>query len=77
MAKLMGRISQSLHDEKLQLNGSQGERKFEFIMIYIDVCYVNVTEKNNTILFVCFDSLRPSQQSFSYVGTDLPGFNQY
>ena len=29
-------------------------------------------------LFVClFDSLRPSQQSFSYVGTGLPGLNQY
>ena len=24
-----------------------------------------------------FDSLRPSQQFFSYVGTDLPGLNQY
>ena len=28
-------------------------------------------------LFVSFDSLRPSQQSFSYVGTGLPGSNQY
>ena len=27
--------------------------------------------------FVCFDSLRPSQQSFSYAGTGLPGLNQY
>ena len=42
MAKLMGVISQSLHDEKLQLNDSQGERKFEFIMISIDV-YVMLT----------------------------------
>ena len=25
---------------------------------------------------VRFDSLRPSQQSFSYVGTGLPGLNQ-
>ena len=29
------------------------------------------------VLFVWFDSLRPSQQSFSYVGTGLPGLNQY
>ena len=29
------------------------------------------------ILFVWFDSLRPCQQSFSYVGTGLPGLNQY
>ena len=27
--------------------------------------------------FVWFDSLRPSQQSFSYVRTGLPGLNQY
>ena len=27
--------------------------------------------------FVWFDSLRPSQQLFSYVGTGLPGLNQY
>ena len=29
------------------------------------------------ILFVWLDSLRPCQQSFSYVGTGLPGLNQY
>ena len=28
-------------------------------------------------LFVWFDSLRPSQQSLSYIGTGLPGLNQY
>ena len=28
-------------------------------------------------LFVCFDSLRPSQQSFSYARTGLPGLTQY
>ena len=28
-------------------------------------------------LFVCFDSLLPSQQLFSHVGTGLPGLNQY
>ena len=28
------------------------------------------------VLFVWFDSLRPSQQYFSYVGTGLPGMNQ-
>ena len=27
--------------------------------------------------YVWFDSLRPSQQVFSYVGTDLPGLKQY
>ena len=27
--------------------------------------------------FVWFDSLRPSQQSFSYIGMSLPGLNQY
>ena len=26
---------------------------------------------------VCFDSLRPSQQFSSHVGTGLPGLNQY
>ena len=29
------------------------------------------------LLFVLFDSLRPGQQFFSYVGTDLPVLNQY
>ena len=29
------------------------------------------------ILFIWFDSLRPSQQFFSYAGTGLPGLNQY
>ena len=28
-------------------------------------------------LLDCFDSLRPSQLFFSYVGTGLPGLNQY
>ena len=28
-------------------------------------------------MFVSFDSLCPSQQSFIYVGRDLPGLNQY
>ena len=27
--------------------------------------------------FICFDSLRPSQQFFSHVGTCLAGSNQY
>ena len=31
----------------------------------------------NYIIFVCFESLRPSQQFFSYVGMSLPGLNQY
>ena len=29
------------------------------------------------MFFVWFDSLHPSQQYFSYVGTGLPGLNQY
>ena len=29
------------------------------------------------VLFVWFDYLRPSQQSFSYVGTGFSGLNQY
>ena len=28
-------------------------------------------------LFVCFDSLHPSQQFFSHVETGLPGLKQY
>ena len=31
----------------------------------------------NPAAFVLFDSLRPSQQSFSYVRTGLFGLNQY
>ena len=27
--------------------------------------------------FVCFDSLRPSKQSFSHARMGLPGLNQY
>ena len=29
------------------------------------------------LCFVCSDCLRPSQQSFSHIGTDLPVLNQY
>ena len=35
------------------------------------------TAPDSRCLFCLFDSLRPSQQSFSYVGTGLPGPNQY
>ena len=35
------------------------------------------TAPDSRCLFCLFDSLRPSQQSFSYVGTSLPGLNQY
>ena len=31
----------------------------------------------NNATFCLFDSLHPSQQSFSYVGTGLSGSNQY
>ena len=40
-----------------------------------DNLYGNLHIKN--YLFVCFDSLGPSQQVFSRVGTGLPGLNQY
>ena len=53
----------------------------------IDVLYSNCTVNGSCIVskhfifklfvFVCFDALRPSQQSFSYVGTGLSGLNQY
>ena len=29
------------------------------------------------VLFVCVEALRPSQQFFSHVGTDLAGYYQY
>ena len=31
----------------------------------------------HSVWIVCFYSLRPSQQFFSYVRMDLPGLNQY
>ena len=34
-------------------------------------------EDSDMLLFVLIESLCPSQQLFSYVGTDLPGLNQY
>ena len=37
----------------------------------------NTTDTNTTHVFVWFDSLRPSQQSFSYIYKGLPGLNQY
>ena len=33
--------------------------------------------KRKTVLFVWFDSLRPSQQFYRYIGTCLQGLNQY
>ena len=35
-----------------------------------------VPQSSNKVL-VCFDSLRPSQQFFRYVGMGLPELNQY
>ena len=37
----------------------------------------HLKHKLRICLFVWFDSLLPSQQFFSYVGTGLPGLNQY
>ena len=34
-------------------------------------------QQNVSLVFVWFDSLRPSQQFLSHVSTGLPGFNQY
>ena len=36
-----------------------------------------VLHLGKVLLFICFDSLHPSQQFFSHVGTSLPGLNQY
>ena len=45
---------------------------------FLNVCDFSVERVKpfGTVLFV-FDSLRPSQQLFSYAGTGLPGLNQY
>ena len=58
--------------------------------IYFEIVNISKTESSNfrgfTVLvvftpiyntkFFLFDSLRPSQQPFSYVGTGFPGLNQ-
>ena len=48
------------------------------VMILIPSVYVMLLI---LLFFLCFffvfDSLRPSQHFFSYVGTGLPGLNQY
>ena len=36
-----------------------------------------MNDENVHVLFVWFDSLRISQQLFSYAGMGLPGLNQY
>ena len=45
----------------------------------VDTCTNIITNsvKIGFVCFVCFDSLRPSQQSFSYVWTSFPWLNQY
>ena len=46
---------------------------------FIVLC-LGSTELDHVIIFlffILFDSSRPSLQSFSYVGTGLPGLNQY
>ena len=44
-------------------------------------CGINLKKTKRCVKFVPFlfnfDSLRPGQQSFSYIGTGLPGLNQY
>ena len=42
--------------------------------MYIDGEYFKIF---NTRLFVCFDSLHPSQEFFSHVEQGLPKLNQY
>ena len=47
---------------------------------YLSLGLLSPLKQNGIIgvcLFVLFDSLHPSQQFFSYVGTGLPGLNQY
>ena len=39
-----------------------------------DLYSIRMNLLNSLVLFVQFDSLRPSQQFFSYVGSDFPGF---
>ena len=44
------------------------------------ICFKDWSQSSNWViilLVVGFDSLCPSQQFFSYVGTGLPGLNQY
>ena len=43
----------------------------------VGIYFRNWIKRNILVIFVCFDSLCPSQEFFSYVGTGLPGLNQY
>ena len=43
--------------------------KFYIVLRHANLNYIN--------MFVCFESLRPSQQFFSYVGMGLSGMNPY
>ena len=54
--------------------------KWDIWKLYTCVKWCNTTlyaEKFEFVLFVWFDSLCSSQHSFSHVGTNLPGLNQY
>ena len=55
--------------------------KFVLILYFpVNIIFQSCREESSwvePVLFVWFDSLCPSQQSFSYVGRGLPGLNQY
>ena len=57
----------------MDLLAAKTEKKIQFVHVFVSAfcfCY-RICE------FVCFESLRPRQQFFSHVKTDLPGLNQY
>ena len=60
----------SMHPSKTQISRGISILKLHVVRMPPAKFRFNLT-------FVWFDSLRPSQQFFSYVGTGLPGMNQY
>ena len=53
--------------------------KLLYKLVYNNFVIVDETTKRQLLscLFVCFDSLRPSQQFSGHFGTGLPGLNQH
>ena len=49
----------------------------KIFVVYFSVAVLHMFYGMLLFLFVCFNSLCPSQQFFSYVGTGLPRLNQY
>ena len=49
-----------------------------YMYMYIQYLIIHINRDLSFLVsFVWFDSLRPNQQFFSYVGIGLPGLNQY